>query len=66
VGRRLAERGASLVHILRDGALEPNETMEERLLTLTRRAQGDIFAWRAERLAAADLIQGQRTTKARR
>jgi uncharacterized protein (DUF488 family) len=66
VGRRLAERGASIVHILRDGALEPNEAMEERLLALTRRALGDIFASRAERLAAAYLIQGQRTAKARR
>jgi hypothetical protein len=66
VGRRLAERGRSIVHILSDGALLPNEAMEEPLLALTRRAQGYIFASRAERLAAAYRIQGQRTAKARR
>ena len=36
VGRRLAEHGNDLAHILRDGTIEPNAATEDRLLALTR------------------------------
>ncbi len=57
VGRRLAERGNDLAHILRDGTIEPNTATEERLLARTRQTDADLFAPRAERLARARLLQ---------
>jgi uncharacterized protein (DUF488 family) len=66
VGRRLAERGISVAHILRDGTIEPNEVTEERLLALTRQTERDLLASRADRLAAAYRVQGFRIARARR
>ena len=69
VGRRLAERGDDLAHILRDGAIEPNEVTEERLLACTRRTDVDLFAPRAERVARAyraQALQIAKPTSARR
>jgi hypothetical protein len=64
VGRRLAERGNDVAHILRDGRIETNTTTEERLLALTRQSNADLFAPRSERIAAAYRNQAQRITKA--
>jgi uncharacterized protein (DUF488 family) len=53
VGRRLAERGIAVAHILRAGAIEPHQHTEERLLKMTRRRDADLFAPRDQRLAHA-------------
>jgi len=66
VGRRLAERGVSVAHILRDGSIEPNEVTEDRLLVLTRQTERDLLATREDRLRAAYRIQGLRIARARR
>jgi uncharacterized protein (DUF488 family) len=66
VGRRLAERGNALAHILRDGTVEPNEVTEDRLLALTRQTENDLLVTRADRLAAAYRAQGLKITRARR
>jgi uncharacterized protein (DUF488 family) len=58
VGRRLVERGVAVAHILRNGTVEPNEHTEDRLLALMRRTERDLFAPRADRIAAAYRIQG--------
>jgi uncharacterized protein (DUF488 family) len=63
VGRRLAERGNDVAHILRDGRIETNTTTEERLLALTRQSNADLFAPRSERIAAAYRNQAMRITK---
>ena len=63
VGRRLAERGNDVAHILRDGRIETNTTTEERLLALTRQSDADLFAPRSERIAAAYRNQALRITK---
>lgn len=63
VGRRLAERGNDVAHILRDGRIEANTTTEERLLALTRQSDADLFAPRSERIAAAYRNQALRITK---
>ena len=53
VARALAARGASIGHILYDGAIEPHATTEQRLLRLAD-ADNDLFAsGQQERLAAA-------------
>ena len=44
VGRRLAERGNDVAHILRDGRIEANTTTEERLLALIRLLEMEIKA----------------------
>jgi uncharacterized protein (DUF488 family) len=66
VGRRLAERGVSVAHILRDGSIEPNELTEDRLLALTGQTERDLLAPRQDRLRAAYRIQGLRIARARR
>jgi uncharacterized protein (DUF488 family) len=53
VARALAARGAAVSHILADGRIEPHAETEERLLRITGRAEEDLFATRAERLAEA-------------
>src|SRR4029077_13341019 len=63
VGRRLAERGNDVAHILRDGRIETNTTTEERLLALPRQSNADLFAPRSERVAAAYRNQARRITK---
>ena len=66
VGHRLAERGVSVAHILRDGSIEPNEVTEDRLLALTGQTERDLLATRVDRLRAAYRIQGLRIARARR
>jgi uncharacterized protein (DUF488 family) len=66
VGRRLAERGVAVAHVLRDGMIEPNEVTEDRLLALTGQTERDVLATRADRLAAAYRAQGLKITRARR
>ncbi len=53
VGRRLADRGVAVSHILRDATIEPNEVTEDRLLKLTHQADADLLASREDRLAEA-------------
>ena len=53
VGRALAERGIRISHILNDGAIVGHAEIEEKLLALSGRSEDDLFASRAERLAAA-------------
>ena len=53
VARALAGRGASIGHILYDGAIEPHATTQQRLLRLAD-ADNDLFAsGQHDRLAAA-------------
>ena len=59
VGRRLAERGANVEHILRDGTIEPHEEAEDRLLSLTSTKTHDLFVSSDARLAAAYRIQAE-------
>jgi uncharacterized protein (DUF488 family) len=66
VGRRLAERGVSVGHILRDGSIEANAATEERLLVLTRQTERDLLASRADRLAAAYRSQELRIMRSKR
>ena len=66
VSRHLVERGVAIAHILRDGTIEPNEQTEDRLLAITRRTERDLFAPRADRLAAAYRAQGLKIAGPRR
>jgi uncharacterized protein (DUF488 family) len=51
VGRRLLDRECSVNHILADGSLETQKSIEDRLLVLE--AQEDLFIPRRERVSAA-------------
>lgn len=53
VGRALAERGVRVSHVLGDGGIMSHEQIEDRLLELSGRHSGDLFASRSELLAAA-------------
>jgi uncharacterized protein (DUF488 family) len=53
VGRALAERDVRVRHILDSGQLLDHFAIEDELLARTGRDSGDLFAPRAERLAAA-------------
>ena len=64
VGRRLVERGNDLAHILRDGTIEPNESTEDRLLTIAHQTETDLFVPRAQRVARAYGNQARRITRA--
>jgi hypothetical protein len=66
VGRRLAERGVSVAHILRDGAIEPNEVTEDRLLAMTHQTVHELFSSRKDSLRAAYGIQELKIARARR
>jgi uncharacterized protein (DUF488 family) len=52
VSRALAQRGVRVSHILDDGLVSQAE-IEDRLLAIASRDSADLFASRAERLAAA-------------
>lgn len=54
VSRQLAARGARIEHILADGSLEPHESVEDRLLALTRTAPPPLLAGETERRAALE------------
>jgi len=66
IARRLAERGAEVEHILRDGRIEPHEQTEDRLLKATHQSERDLFASRADRLARAYRDQNLRLWRLRR
>jgi uncharacterized protein (DUF488 family) len=51
VSRRLAERGAAIVHLLADGTVRPHREVEETLLE--KQADDDLFEDREKRLARA-------------
>jgi uncharacterized protein (DUF488 family) len=53
VARALAERGARVRHILPDGRTICQSEVERALLAMSGHAHADLFASRAERLAAA-------------
>jgi uncharacterized protein (DUF488 family) len=53
VGRALAHRGVRVSHILGDGQVVSHAEIEDRLLELSGRSTGDLFAPDSERLAAA-------------
>lgn len=63
VGRHLAERGHTVAHILRDGAIEASEVTEDRMLALHRRSETDLFASRRDQLARAYRSQAARILK---
>ncbi|MCC7272320.1 MAG: DUF488 domain-containing protein [Alphaproteobacteria bacterium] len=58
VGRRLAERGIALRHILFDGGIETGEEAEARLVRETGTTQGDVLAG-DDPVARADAIRGR-------
>ncbi len=64
VGRRLAERGDDLAHILGNGAIEPNADTEDRLVALAGQANADLFSTRSERVAMAYRHRSLRVLKA--
>jgi uncharacterized protein (DUF488 family) len=51
VSRRLAERGATVEHLLADGSVRPHDEVEQALLS--KQADGDLFEDRAQQLARA-------------
>jgi uncharacterized protein (DUF488 family) len=53
VARELRNKGLGLRHILSDGSLVSQEEIEERLLTLAGRSNGDLLMTNFERLATA-------------
>jgi uncharacterized protein (DUF488 family) len=53
VGRALAHRGVRVSHILGDGQVVSHAEIEGKLLELSGRSTGDLFAPDSERLAAA-------------
>ncbi len=60
VGRALAETGATVTHILADGAQEPQAALEERLLRLAGHDTPDLLAPREARLDAAYRARARR------
>lgn len=53
VGRALAEKGASVTHLLSNGLTQTQQYIEQRLLKLARRENADFFVPSAERLTTA-------------
>ena len=53
VGRALAERAIGVEHVLPDGSISTQANIEERLLQMAASDHEDLFAPRADRLAAA-------------
>ncbi len=53
VSRALEQAGVSIVHILADGSLEPQEKTMSRLIDMEGLAKDDMFDERAELIAAA-------------
>jgi uncharacterized protein (DUF488 family) len=60
VARRLFESGVPVSHIHADGALESQQAMEARLLTLCKLPERDLFTSREEFIADAYRIRGER------
>jgi uncharacterized protein (DUF488 family) len=53
VGQALAQRGVTVKHILADGRLITQAKIDERLLGISGRGEGDLFTPRQENLVAA-------------
>jgi uncharacterized protein (DUF488 family) len=53
VGRALESSGATIVHILSDGTLEPNDQTMSRLIEMVGLSKDDMFRDRADLIAAA-------------
>lgn len=60
VGRRLAERGMGVGHILADGRIEPHAETEARLLAMAGLEHADIFESETDRLARAYRQHGRK------
>jgi uncharacterized protein (DUF488 family) len=60
VARRLFESGVAVSHIHADGALETHLAMESRLLASCKLPEGDLFTSRAEFVADAYRLRGER------
>ena len=60
VGRRPAERGVAVGHILADGRIEPHDETEGRLLALAGLDHADIFESETDRLARAYRRHGRK------
>lgn len=60
VGRRLAERGVQVAHILADGQIEPHAVTEANLLVAASLDQEDIFESRDDRLDRAYRQRGRK------
>lgn len=60
VARAFFNQGIPVSHILADGSLESHDSMESRLLALCKMPEGDMFKSRAEFIAEAYLLQGDR------
>lgn len=60
VARHFFQNGVPVAHIHADGSLEPHELLESRLLALCRMPEGDMFKSRADFVAEAYAIQGER------
>jgi len=60
VARTFFNQGVPVSHILANGSLESHESMESRLLALCKLPEGDMFKSRAEFIAEAYLLQGDR------
>jgi len=60
VTRKLSSLGIPVSHIHADGALETQDAMESRLLRTCKLPEGDMFKSRAEFVAEAYSIQGEK------
>jgi uncharacterized protein (DUF488 family) len=60
VARALAERGVGIGHVMGDGTVSAHATIEDRLLALAGSDAADLFAPRAEQLAAAYRARARR------
>lgn len=60
VARTFFNRDIQVSHIHADGSFETHEAMESRLLALCKMPEGDMFKSRAECIAEAYLVQGDR------
>jgi uncharacterized protein (DUF488 family) len=60
VARRLFETGVAVSHIHADGGLEGQQAMESRLLALCKLPEKDLFTGRAEFVAEAYRLRGER------
>ncbi len=60
MARKLFETGVTISHIHADGSLESHQAMESRLLAACKLPEGDLFTSRAEYVANAYRIRGER------
>jgi hypothetical protein len=60
ISRRLIESGSQVDHILSDGRVESHAAAVDRMLQLVKMPDTDMFRSRAEILAEAYHVQGER------